>query len=177
MMGTLQVRPRPTDMNPTVPRSATGLFLALLFLSSLSACKKADSPTLPDPGSPVPSSGCPVAAIPVAVNAAGVTFDRSTTGAGNHFEGASCQSGTGAPDEVYVFTLASQARVQVMRAAAWDLRVSLRFSSCTGAETVCFSGTGSSERELASGTYYLIVDGDLSTDSGEYQLGITDVTP
>lgn len=151
--------------------------LALLALLSVQAsCRKAESPTLPGLPGPTPT-GCPVASLPVAVNAAGVTFNGNTSGASSDFGGASCQTGTNAPDDLYRFTLTSPARIQVLKSSAWASRFYIRQGGCEGAEVACMTSNGIHEFNLSAGDYYLIVDGDLSTDSGAYQLALRDVTP
>jgi hypothetical protein len=140
-----------------------------------SACQKADNPTTL-PQSPAPT-GCTVSPIPVAVNAAGVTFNRDTSSSSDRFGGASCQSGSGAPDDLFAFTLDSATRVRVTKTSTWASRVYLRGNSCEGTEAACYSTGGDHDIDLPAGTYYLIVDGNSSGDEGAYQLILKDVTP
>lgn len=157
-------------------RTLSLILAALLLLTTAVACKKADNPTLPETPAPTPT-GCSIAAIPVAVNSAGVTFSGNTSGATNDFGGASCQSGTGAKDDLYSFTLSATTRVEVSRSSAWPSRFYIRQGACEGGEVACMASNGVYPYDLAAGTYYLIVDGDLSTDNGSYQLIIKDITP
>jgi hypothetical protein len=157
-------------------RRTLPLAAGLLLLSVCLSCRKADSPTLPDPSAPTPT-GCSIGAVPVAINAAGVTFNGNTSGATNDFEGASCQAGTGAKDDLYSFTLSATTRVEFLKSSTWTSRFYIRQGACLGTEVACLAPNGLHQVNLAAGTYYLIVDGDLSTDNGAYQLSFKDVTP
>jgi len=147
--------------------------LATLLPALVLSCKKAGNPVVPDTGAP--ETGCPQAAVPVAVNTAGVTFNRDTSSEANKFEGGSCVSGSGAPDDLFTFTLSTTTRVQIARSASWAIRIVVRKDSCTGIEVDCHSNTGLSENNLAAGIYYVIVDGDTSADQGTYGIEFKEI--
>lgn len=89
-------------------------------------------------------------------------------------------TGAMAPEAVYALTLAAGADIRVTASASlWDLGVYLTFAPCgAGVELACADvGTaGDAEtiavRDLAAGTYYLVVDGYTAMDHGDYTLSV-----
>jgi hypothetical protein len=116
--------------------------------------------------------------------AAGGTASGTTIGAADKFI-ASCvtsDGGPSGPDRVYKITLASHATVHLaVTAATFDASLTLRKSCVDGpggasaAELECAGESDgahhtSIDRDLESGTYYVVVDGQSATDQGPYTL-------
>jgi hypothetical protein len=103
----------------------------------------------------------------------------STRGAASVFD-ASCEGRGLGPDRIYTFSLAGARRVRVREQSDFDALLSLR-SDCDGAELACSddapNGHASLSAELAAGTYYLIVDGYVRGDGGDYVLAMEEAEP
>jgi cysteine-rich repeat protein len=133
------------------------------------------------PATSVPASGTCAMPVPAGPGSwAGVTL------AGDAHNGnAATACSADAPDAVYVVALAKTSDLVVSatsNAGAYDLVVSVLGGSCSGAEAACADarGAGSPEslvaRDLAPGSYYVVVGGFGAADVGPYALAIDTVT-
>lgn len=103
----------------------------------------------------------------------------STRGAASMFED-SCQGRGKGSDQVHTFALDAPSRVRVREQSDFDALLSLR-ADCGGAELACSDdaphGHASLCAELPAGSYYLIVDGHVRGEGGEYVLALERAEP
>jgi hypothetical protein len=103
----------------------------------------------------------------------------STRGAASMFA-LSCQGRGVGPDQAYTFSLDRRRRVRVREQSDFDALLSLR-AACEGDELLCSddspSGHAQLTKELASGSYYLVVDGYTRGDGGDYVLALEQADP
>jgi hypothetical protein len=128
-----------------------------------------------------PASGTCAAPTPVGPG----TWAGVTVAGGAHDGSAASMCPADAPDAVYAVTLAKPSDLLVAassNAASYDLVLSLLGAPCgTGPEITCAdaNGTGAGEafvaKDLAAGTYYVVVGGFDSASVGPYALQIDTV--
>jgi hypothetical protein len=98
----------------------------------------------------------------------------STRGAASVFE-ASCAGRGAGPDQLYTFSLTGPRRVRVREQSEFDALLSL-LPDCTGSEIACSddapNGHASLSAELPAGNYYLVIDGYVRGDGGDYVLAL-----
>lgn len=103
----------------------------------------------------------------------------STRGSASVFE-ATCEGRGAGPDQLYTFTLPGPRRVRVREQSEFDALLSL-LSDCAGSELQCSddapNGHANLSAELAAGTYYVVIDGYVRGDGGDYVLSLEEVEP
>ncbi|MBW2263021.1 MAG: pre-peptidase C-terminal domain-containing protein [Deltaproteobacteria bacterium] len=110
-----------------------------------------------------------------------ITADGSWSGANSSLTNqgdGSCATATGGLEAWFTFTLTASTDVHVDTFGSdYDTVLFIREGSCTGTEAGCnlnagFRTESALDLTLAAGTYYLAVDGAVSTATGNYQLNV-----
>jgi hypothetical protein len=133
---------------------------------------------------PAPSNDTCAAATPIMLMNGTGTAMGTTRGAfsDNASRPLTCSTGSGrSPEVFYTFTLAQPADATIALVAATGTAASpvvALLDSCTGAERACRTGSMSTvtARNLAAGTYVVVVDG-TDADTGDFSLTVTTTAP
>jgi hypothetical protein len=120
------------------------------------------------------SEACPTMDSVIELTQGTTTGD--TTGKANDFE-PSCVLNPGGPDDVYHLALPALTSLHIgfdnsASTTTWYDEIELLDSSCGGTALACTYST-IDETTVAAGNYYLVVDGDSSTDYGTYKLTVS----
>lgn len=114
------------------------------------------------------SEACPVHELVASLTMPTTTGD--TTGATDDFQ-PTCAFGTGAPDLTYRLDVPTLTSLSVsISTTTWFSYMELLNSTCGGAAIACANPI--SQTGVAAGTYFLVVDGDTSTDVGPFTLTV-----
>jgi hypothetical protein len=112
-----------------------------------------------------------------------ITGDGSWSGSNSSFTDqgiGTCVTTTGGLEAWFTFTLTSTTDVHLDTFGSnYDTALFVREGSCTGTEAGCnedasmgFRTEAALDLTLSAGTYYVAIDGDTSTDTGNYQLNV-----
>jgi hypothetical protein len=95
-----------------------------------------------------------------------------TTGATSDFD-PTCAFSTGVPDLTYRLDVpqVTGLSITINTGSGWFPQLELLNSTCAGTALQC--GPTLTETTLAAGTYYLVVDGDFTTDFGAFTLDVS----
>ena len=119
---------------------------------------------------------------PYVIPPEGGLFIGSTTGMTNDFT-ASCGNNSNSPDAVFELTLTERKTVTVSTTTTYDGTLHMHSSPCVGGtEIVCNDDYPDTRHSRISttvdaGTYYIIVDGYSSSNSGNYEMNVVISSP
>src|SRR5262249_31389561 len=101
------------------------------------------------------------------------TTSGSTRGRSSMLEASCSETGTSGPDVAYELHISQDAKLDVSLTSTQLLNLSLR-SSCgdTGSELLCSERTRVTVDAHAGDVYYIVIDGEYTSDTGNYVLDV-----